>query len=44
MQAYLAQRIIDKKLTYTEVVSKRQDLKVQIDQILTQKGYQSLIV
>ncbi len=44
MQQYLAQRIIDGKLTYTSVVTKRPDLKEQVDQALVQAGRQDLIV
>ncbi len=44
MAAYMGQRIIDGVYTYTEVITKRPDLKVGIDACLTSKGREDLIV
>jgi hypothetical protein len=43
MGAYLASRIIDGAYTYTYVISKRPDLKTDIDAYLVQEGRQDLI-
>ena len=44
MAAYMGQRIIDGVYTYAYVISKRPDLKVGIDQYLTDKGRTDLII
>jgi hypothetical protein len=43
MGAYLASRIIDGAYTYAYVISKRPDLKTDIDAYLVQEGRQDLI-
>jgi hypothetical protein len=43
MGAYLGQRIIDGAYTYDFVISKRPDLKNDIDAYLIEKGRQDLI-
>lgn len=43
MADYLAQRIIDGRFTYTEVITKKPNLKTGIDAYLTEKGRQDLI-
>jgi hypothetical protein len=43
MGAYLGQRIIDGAHTYDFVISKRPDLKNDIDAYLTSKGREDLI-
>jgi hypothetical protein len=43
MGAYLASRIIDGAYTYAYVISKRPDLKADIDAYLVQEGRQDLI-
>ncbi len=43
MAAYMGQRIIDGAYTYDFVISKRPDLKIGIDDYLTEKGRQDLI-
>jgi hypothetical protein len=43
MGAYLASRIIAGAYTYAYVISKRPDLKVDIDAYLVQEGRQDLI-
>ncbi|WML35928.1 hypothetical protein [Clostridium sp. OS1-26] len=44
MAEYMGQRIIDEVYTYNYVISKRPDLKVNIDAYLTEKGRQDLII
>ena len=44
MAAFLAQRIIDGKLDYTYAVTRRPDLKADIDQYLTENGHPELII
>lgn len=44
MVQYLGNQIIKGDLDYTYVVTKRPDLKVQIDAYLTEKGRSDLIV
>jgi len=43
MGAYMGQRIIEGVYTYEYVISKRPDLKVDIDKYLTVKGREDLI-
>lgn len=43
MGAYLGQRIIDGAYTYDFVISKRPDLKADIDAYLISKGREDLI-
>lgn len=43
MVAYLAQRIIDGAYSYSFVISKRPDLKAEIDAYLREKGREDLI-
>lgn len=44
MADYLAQRIIDEALAYTNVIAKKPTLKIEIDKYLTSKGRQDLII
>lgn len=44
MGFYMAQRIIDGAYTYEFVISKRPDLKTDIDTYLTEKGKENLII
>ncbi|MEF9952646.1 MAG: hypothetical protein RSA01_00465 [Clostridium sp.] len=43
MAEYMVMRIIQGALSYTEVITKRSDLKIEIDKILTDKGHSNLI-
>lgn len=43
MADYLAQRIIDGRFTYAEVIAKKPNLKTGIDAYLTAQGRQDLI-
>jgi len=44
MVDFLVNRIIEGKLAYTLAVTKRPDLKDEIDALLTTKGHEELIV